>query len=134
MDADAVSLVVGVVGGLAGLGGILTAWFSRRKIYAEAAKSGADSAQVLSAASIAMLQPMQSQITRLSNHLVESQARAETLDRKLRKTNNDLDVANRKLEIANQNIALMQKSVDDLSDQLGHYQDRYGPYPDPDGS
>lgn len=129
MTPGDIALIIAAIGGLAGVGSMVTALFNRKKIYAEAGKSGADSAQVLSAASVALLEPMQIQMARLSANLIESQNRVDSLDTKLTATNTKLRKTNEELDSARYQIRLLSKNVDDLSGQLGRYQDRYGPLP-----
>jgi septal ring factor EnvC (AmiA/AmiB activator) len=120
---DEVFQWVALVGGLTGVGTFITAIYSRKKILAEAEKSDADSARILSSSSVAMLKPMQTQITRLSQQLERSQNRADALDHKLRATNDELD-------LTKQNIEDCIKIIDQLNSQLQRYRDNFGPLPE----
>ena len=62
---------------LIGAGGMLTANASRRKLVAEAGKSGADAASVLSAAALSLLDPAREQVEFLRTELMA--ARSEIL-------------------------------------------------------
>jgi septal ring factor EnvC (AmiA/AmiB activator) len=111
------------VGGLTGVGTFITAIYSRKKILAEADKDDANSARILSSASVAMLKPMQDQVTHLSKQLERSQSRADALDHKLRATNDELD-------LTKQNIEDCIKIIDQLNSQLQRYRDNFGPLPE----
>lgn len=113
MTAEQIFQLIAVLGGLTGLASIITAVIQKRKIEAEADKSGADAAQVLSAASIALLAPMEKQLNTLSAQLAASQSRANELDDTLRATKTEL--------------ADVQRMAHGLNRQLQYYRDKYGP-------
>lgn len=113
MTAEQIFQLIAVLGGLTGLASIITAIIQKRKIEAEADKSGADAAQVLSAASIALLAPMEKQLNTLSAQLAASQSRANELDDTLRATKTEL--------------ADVQRMAHNLNRQLQYYRDKYGP-------
>lgn len=101
------------VGGLTGIAALVSAFLTRRKINSEAAKTGADAAQVLSAASVALLEPMEKQLKSLSDQLTRSQTRANQLDDTLQSTQRELRDA--------------QRMAHELNLQLTYYRNKYGP-------
>lgn len=120
MNATQIFQFIMVAGGSAGVATLINAILSRRKIIAESHKIGVDSAQVLSAASVALLEPMERQIGVLDSQLNRSQARADHLDTRLRETTRDLHSATDQLRDCT-------KMVEELTAQLTYYREKYGP-------
>lgn len=74
-----ISLVVGGSGLLAGIGALILVPAQKRKAEAESGVSKADAAATLSAASVAILAPMQAEMTRLNERLARASQRADDL-------------------------------------------------------
>lgn len=120
MDPSRIVELIVLLGGSSVIGVIVNALISRRKIVSEAGKTGADAAQVLSEASVAMLVPMEKEVTRLNIKLAEAQTKVDTLDTQLRQTNTEL---RRTKESMRECTEAMEK----MNSQLQYYYGRYGP-------
>lgn len=116
MDPNTVVQLIVGVGGFAGLAGLVGVLFSRKKIIAEAHKMKTDAAQVISATSIAMLQPLKDEIT--------------ILDSKLNDRSHQVDDLDTKLKLSNRRIEDMEAMIDKMTVQLKYYVATYGPPPD----
>ncbi|MFJ1765078.1 hypothetical protein ACIOD2_32455 [Amycolatopsis sp. NPDC088138] len=77
--ANVLVAVFGALGGLAGLGALLTVRGQRRKLLSESHNIDADAATKLSAASLTLLRPAQEEIDRLSRKLSDAVSQIDAL-------------------------------------------------------
>lgn len=105
---EATALIIGALGGSAGIIMFFTLRPTKKKILSEAAKTNsegerteAEAAEILARASAGMLSPFEATIASLSRRLAEANAEVEDLNRKLR--------------AANKRIGELEDSVDSLT-------------------
>lgn len=78
--------IAGVLGTLLGTGGVIKMFTIRaenQRLLAEAEKTGADTATVLSAAALSLVGPLQAEIERLSKKVVTLEAQIDAMSKKL---------------------------------------------------
>jgi len=91
-------IIIGVITALGGLGATAAAFSARstnRKLQAEAQKSGADAASVLSTTAVGLLAPMREQIVVMEGHLRSANARIQELETQVRELTAELEQARR---------------------------------------
>lgn len=84
---NGVALLIASIGGLGGVRYAVKARAEKRYIQAQAAKFGADAAQVLSGAAVSLLDPMRAEIDRLTQRVQTLQAQLDTLTSRLEHAN-----------------------------------------------
>lgn len=96
--AQVISIIIGALGGSAGLVMFLTLRQTKGKLVAEAKgldsagdKTEAEAVEILARASAGMLSPMEATIASLSRQLAETQAEVEQLKRERRTDRNRID-------------------------------------------
>jgi flagellar biosynthesis/type III secretory pathway chaperone len=99
----AIQLVVGL-GGLTALIGLLKVRADKKKILAEASKTGADAAQVVAQTAIGLLGPYSEQVTMLTRRLTEA--------------SNQIDELTTRLREANQRVGALEHQVQELTNEL----------------
>lgn len=80
MSPDQIVVLVGAILGSSFLTAIVTTRSQARKVKADTQKVGVEAAQILSGASIAMIEPMEKQIARLSAQVDAAEFKAEQLN------------------------------------------------------
>lgn len=99
----AIQLVVGL-GGLSALVGLVKVRADKKKILAEASKTGADAAQVVAQTAIGLLGPYSEQVAMLQRRLTEA--------------SNQIDELTRRLREANTRVCALENQVQDLTNEL----------------
>lgn len=117
MDTATIIALVVALGGGAGIASLVTAFVTRRKILADAEKTDIDGAQILAQASASLLDPMRSELARMSQQLGRAQAKADDLD-------NQLAQSTRRVKELNEGLR-------DANLELAYYRRTYGPAPNP---
>lgn len=119
ISAETTIALVTALGGGLGIGTLISAIISRRKITSEAKKINVDAVQVLSDTAVKLLLPMREQLAIFGVQLAESQSEVTTLNTRLRNTS-------RELEDAQVKVANLNDEVSKLTRQLSGYRERYG--------
>ncbi len=117
MDAATIVALVVALGGGAGAASFITAFVTRRKILAEAGKTDIDGAQILAEASASLLEPMKSELARMSQQLGRAQLKADDLDQQLVR--------------ANRKVRELTDTIAEANRELAYYRNTYGPAPSP---
>lgn len=125
-------LALALIGGGA-ISALVSGFLARRKTRAEADRTGADTAQALSAASVALLEPMREQITTLAGQVTSSRTEATELRSGLIRTRAELDRTRHDLDSARSELGEFRALIEEMTKQLGYYHDRYGPPSDGHG-
>jgi septal ring factor EnvC (AmiA/AmiB activator) len=108
------------LGGLGGLGAILLVPSQIRKLRSDGNLSEADAASKLSAASIALLQPAQQELARLSVRLVETSGVVDDLDSRLRASVAEVQQLRSQVAQMSKELAAAQEENASLRHQLPH--------------
>lgn len=101
MDGASITQLIIAILAPTGLAAFLTAIYTKKKIYAEADAKEVDAAQILSAASIALIEPLNQQIENLTDKLQKAERRTEELSEQLYQAKSEVNKL--RLEIATYN-------------------------------
>jgi hypothetical protein len=75
--------VMAALGPASLIGTVVNAWLQRRKIRAEAGKTGADAAAVLTETATELLNPLRAELDRTGRRLAETNDRLESTEREM---------------------------------------------------
>jgi chromosome segregation ATPase len=130
----AVAALAAALGGVAGLAALLTLKSTKRKLLAEADKSEADAAKVLSDTAVALLEPARLQVKSLREDLATAEAKVTALSTQLdlaraeaNQLREDLEAARRAAEIrvteATRRVQALEQQLADAQHQLSNMSD-----------
>jgi peptidoglycan hydrolase CwlO-like protein len=113
MELQTIVLLLGTFTGVATSAVLIfKARAERKKLTNESGKISADAAQVISNSAVALLAPMQEQITHLEARLSAANKQILDLDRQLQTTTQDLRDTNRQLNIAMDRVEELEGIVE----------------------
>lgn len=129
-----VAALAAALGGLAGLVALLTLKSTKRKLLAEADKSEADAAKVLSDTAVALLEPARLQVKSLREDLATAEAKVTALSTQLdlaraeaNRLREDLEATRRRAEIreseAMRRVEALEQQLAEAQHQLSNMAD-----------
>jgi chromosome segregation ATPase len=122
----AILIFTTLIGAIGTVYGLAKAKAEKRKITAEAEKVDVDAVAVISNSAIALLGPMEKQVSNLETRLQATTQRANELENKYETVSAELDYTRKSLQETLSRCEELETLTKNLLSELRRYQERYG--------